>query len=42
MHLRMKIRYESDRQMISSELTFLHAGVQLGDLDGQAVDAVLE
>jgi len=23
-------------------LTFLHAGVQLGDLDGQALDAVLE
>lgn len=28
--------------MISSELTLLHAGAQLGDLDGQAVDAVLE
>lgn len=23
-------------------LTFLHGGVQLGDLDGQAVDAVLQ
>ena len=28
--------------IISSELTFLHAGVQLCDLDGQAVYAVLE
>lgn len=27
---------------LSRELTLLHAGVQLGDLDGQAVDAVLE
>lgn len=30
------------RQMASCELTLLHAGVQLGDLDGQAVDSVLE
>lgn len=28
--------------MISSELTLLHAGVQLSDLDGQAVDTVLK
>lgn len=30
------------RQMASPELTLLHAGVQLGDLDGQAVDSVLK
>lgn len=28
--------------MASSELTLLNAGVQLGDLDGQVVDSVLE
>lgn len=28
--------------MISNELTLLHAGVQLGNFDGQPVDAVLQ
>lgn len=28
--------------MASPELTLLHAGVQLGDLDGQAVNSVLK
>lgn len=37
-----RIRYEICRQRTSCELTLLHAGVQLGDLEGQAVDTVLE